>query len=196
MNANSRLRYRPDWQGGPRQVYLEGEAYFDVAPSGDQQSFTVTTPNQVQVQVLATQFMVRERARTTQVVLKDGRIHVNLANSGARAADLRLHPGDYVELVDGLNTITRKKVEPGQYTAWKDNRLIFQDTPLEDILSRLKYEYGYQVEVKDSTLLKESFTGSYSSLRVEALLTALARSFALEVKQDQQQIILGHQVRL
>ena len=103
LNANSRLSYAKDWQQGSRDVYLEGEAFFEVrkvaqkptevsmAPAA-YRKFRVLT-KEVTVEVLGTTFDVQNRRGETKVVLKSGKVKV-LDHAAGKVVTMK--PGDMV----------------------------------------------------------------------------------------------------
>ena len=63
------------------------------------------------------------------------------------------------------------------FASWKDNQLIFDNTPLAQVASLIEHTYGLKVVVEDSALLRKKITGTIRSDNLERLLEALSLSF-------------------
>ncbi len=183
LNANSRLRYARDWSPEtPREVWLEGEAYFQVTKQRNARSrvkFTVHTGN-VQVEVLGTAFDVHSRRGATRVVLTEGK--VQLTGTTARVArPLVMQSGDLAALSESDTAFVRKRVTPDLYAAWRRNQLVFVSTPLAEVAQLLEDNYGLKVVFKDAALANEKFTATIRGRNPNVLLKVLAESFGLTV---------------
>jgi ferric-dicitrate binding protein FerR (iron transport regulator) len=84
--------------------------------------------------------------------------------------NLMMYPGQ-----KAIYDIKRKKIAVEETnieveTSWKDGRLIFRDTPFEDILKSLSKRYNVRFVVKNETLKRNSFTGTFVHQRLERIL--------------------------
>lgn len=164
LNANSRLRYDPStYARGPRSVTLLGEALFDVThrPDRPHPSFRVVTEDGT-VRVLGTTFSVMRRGdEGTRVVLSEGRVAVD-ARAGDKRRDttLVLEPGDLVSFDDDTGLIERRRVNPKVYTSWTSGVLVFDQTPVAEIVRRIESTYDVNVVVEDPALLDQVVSGS------------------------------------
>jgi transmembrane sensor len=197
LNGNSSLRYPRNWRADkPREVWLEGEAYFSVIHQVNHQLFTVHTTDALNVQVLGTQFNVASREGITQVVLSSGKVMLDIpgraAGTGTRESLLML-PGDLVEFDAAKAQYAKRQVDTQHYLAWKDNILMFDKTSLSEIARTLQQTYGLQVTIKDSSLRDETFTGSVPSQDVDIILTGLAKTFDLKITRsaDKKEVIIS-----
>jgi len=192
LNANSSLKLAPAWHSDEaREVWLEGEAFFQVSkkPGAGNARFIVHT-NHLRVEVLGTQFNVNNRRGKTEVVLTEGKVKLN---DGDNHRDLVMQPGDYVEYSDQQPAFSRKKVDPSVYSSWKNNRLIFTDTPLGEVAQRLEDNYGLQVVFQDPSLQELAFTGNFPANDLSFFLQVLSRSLDITVTRNGNQIIMDQQ---
>ena len=154
LNADSRMRYPSRFVEGNREVYLEGEAYFEVARDSCR-PFVVKTLG-AEVRVLGTAFNLQaypeERQRTTLV---EGRVLVSSAKS-----KVVLNPSEQAEKEGDRLSI--RKVNVNEYTAWLKNSFVFVNTPLEDVLNNLERWYDVDVFVASPSLRELRFTASFS----------------------------------
>lgn len=188
LNANSRLRFKKAWADDlAREVWLEGEAFFEVVkkPEAKDGRFIVHT-HELDVEVLGTSFNVEARHGETQVVLNTGKVKLQPANASQEGKTLFLEPGEMATL--SQDQLVKTQVNPTVYSAWKDNRLFFENESIEKIAQRLTDTYGYEIQVENEEWLAYKFTGSCPADDISILLVALSESFDFNVTQVNQQI--------
>lgn len=185
LNGNSSLRYRERWNSDiPREVWLEGEAFFSVVHTQNHQRFLVHTADEMSVEVLGTTFSVLRRQDKTRVVLNTGKIRLSLKGE-EQAEQLILTPGELVEFEQEPTAYTKKVVNPSGFSSWTENKLVFDATPLAEVVRILRDNYGLDVEVADPALLEKKLWGSTPSGDASVLLVALANSFGLQVEEKE-----------
>ncbi|WKN30379.1 FecR domain-containing protein [Porifericola rhodea] len=193
LNANSTLKVPVSWiEGKPREVWLEGEAFFEVVkqPNAADGRFIVHT-SQLEVEVLGTTFNVQSRHEETQVVLNTGKVKLQKTNISEGEQIVFLEPGE-MATADAKQLI-KKQVNPQVYSSWKDNRLFFENESIRKIAQRLKDTYGYEVKVDEEQWLNYKFTGSCPADDISILLVALSESFDLKVIRVNKQIYIQHE---
>jgi transmembrane sensor len=186
LNGNSHLVYLEPAEGSiVRTVVLEGEAFFSVSHTADDKKFVVKTPDNLKVEVLGTKFNVSSRSKETRVVLNSGKIMLNLDNE-----NLLMAPGEMVLLKEDKKTLVKKKVNPEVYSAWKDNKLIFEDNSLEEIIAVLQSNYNIEIQLTDKNLLQKRFTGTFQADKLDVLFVALSNSFNLQYTRKEDKVLL------
>ena len=173
LNGNSVLEYGPFNNDGVRSIKFSGEGYFSIVHTASHQPFVVQIPGGYEIEVLGTEFNVSARESMARVVLNSGK--VKLHGISRTESSIVMSPGDMVELKNRGQGVTRSVVDTERYSSWKDHRLIFDDTPLEDIVAMLQETYGYQVTVEDETLLQETFTGTIPGNKIDLLILGLGK---------------------
>ena len=196
LNGNTTLRYAASWQmDKSREVWLEGEAFFSVLkkPGKGNGRFIVHTPD-VNVKVLGTRFNVTNRRQKTRVVLNSGKVSLSSTTSSAsttRQLTETLKPGEMAELIPAKQRFRKSQVNPELYSSWTHKKLIFQATPLAEIVTLLEENYGFNVKVADRSILTRKLTGEIYIDDVNTLLMALSTSFSLKLeKQDQNALLI------
>ncbi|SDL28653.1 ferric-dicitrate binding protein FerR, regulates iron transport through sigma-19 [Catalinimonas alkaloidigena] len=173
LNANSTLRVSDDeTPDQPREVWLTGEAFFAVTKQprqGEKSRFIVHTQD-LDVEVLGTEFNVRQRGEKTQVVLEEGKIKLQLHD--APVDTLMLAPGDLVDYSGGAKDVRRERVMPEQYRAWTEGQLIFTNQTLQEVAERIRETYGLPVDV-DPSIADLRLTGTVPAHTLEELINAL-----------------------
>lgn len=197
LNANSRLTLAADWTSD-REVWLEGEAFFhvkkrsalapDLSSAGSEYcKFTVHVPP-LSVEVLGTEFSVRQRSEQTSVVLKSGKVRLNRQD---HPDTLTMQPGERVTLRGQDQTLEKQTVNPDIYLAWIEQRLDFDGTSLAEIALLIEETYGYQVVIRDESLRSKRFQGSVPAEDLPILLEGLSEAFDIRITRQGQQIIIG-----
>ncbi|UFH53910.1 FecR family protein [Spirosoma sp. KNUC1025] len=192
LNGNSTLIYPNNWQEqGDREVWLEGEAFFNVAkkksPAG-RLKFITHTPN-LDISVLGTQFNVNTRRGNTLVVLAEGKVELSKPND-KKAHVIRMKPGDLAMAQAGIEQVAIQPSKPQLHTAWIKNQFAFDNIPLREIAQQLNDTWGVTLIFEDNALADRRFTGNLSSQDLETLITTLATTFDLEADRKGNEIYL------
>jgi len=159
LSAGSTLRHAPFWWPGPREVTLDGEAFFAVADGGG--AFIVETFN-ARVVVTGTRFNVRawrdDPTRRTTVALTEGRVDVTPSRSDT-AAPVILRPGE-TSVVGADTTVTVSAAERplDRALAWRSGGLAFVDQPLASALRELERRYALAITLADPALADTPLT--------------------------------------
>ncbi|MEL6922492.1 MAG: FecR domain-containing protein [Bacteroidota bacterium] len=178
LNANSSLSYAEDWSGQQdREVWLEGEAYFDVQADPTGKRFLVHTEKGT-VEVLGTGFNVNQRRSTLDVVLVEGKVQLLIPDHEA----LSMAPGERIE-VNARGLIARSQPDVESLTAWTKEKMVFKAVPIAKIIERLKDEFNLDVEVADAALLERKVTASIPKSNPQLLLEALSQIYELSIEQ-------------
>lgn len=181
LNANSSLRVpRFGFGTATRQVVLEGEAQFSVTHTLTHQKFIVHTPDQMAVEVLGTEFVVYSRKRGSRVILQKGKVQLrNAANQVLSVA-----PGDVVTL-DKKGVFQKKSEQPVQnYSAWKENRFVFDRTSLREVATLIAEVFGNQVRISDPALARQSISGTFRAKNAREMLQMVVDVTGIEVVED------------
>lgn len=153
-NSESRITYPVSFSGDKREVYLVGEAYFEVAKD-PLHPFIVHTPCGT-IEVMGTQFNVNTYTKDqTVVTLKEGSVKVCSDNSIIDAESLI--PGQ--QAIIQPQVIQTKQVQIQEFTSWTDGIYEYSNTPLEDIVEQLSRWYDVDITFKNKQLRNRIFTG-------------------------------------
>lgn len=182
LNAGAQLSFRSDWTAGAnREIWLEGEAFFDIKPSPagvrTANEFVVHSSNAL-IDVLGTSFNVREGAAATTVTLNTGKIKLSFKD--LPETPFILNPGDFVQYRTASNKIIRKKVNATLYAVWKEERQYLEKVTLQEIAYYIEDTYNYHVKISDARLAKQKLSGGLQVKDEASLLETL--SFALNLK--------------
>ena len=142
MNAESELRFPVQFGTGEREVYLKGEAYFDVRK--DVTRRFIVHLKESNVTVLGTSFNIKAYGDEDYIytTLVEGKVRFT---SEKEHEEVTLRPGmqSVLNLKSGKTEL--KEVEVEQFTAWRQGRFVFPSTTLGDLMCQLKRWYDIDV---------------------------------------------------
>ena len=185
LNANSSLTIR-DYSDGPlREVWLAGEAFFEVKEN-PAQPFVVHT-EAMNVRVTGTSFNVADRPEKTEIVLATGQV---LLEAKALAEPISMQPGDLVAYDKASRQIEQQRVVPKQYTAWRNRIYFFQEASLSEVAEVIETYYGQEVQLNQG-LSELKFTAKVvMQPEVDELLILLSETFDITITKNQKQIMI------
>lgn len=169
LGSNSALKI-PRWGFGSesRDVYLSGEAFFNVRHMDAGQRFIVKTAKRFEVAVLGTEFNVVARETGSRVILKKGKVQLSLAH-GREGQKVDLRPGDVFMLDNKSRGSLKTTTLPELSDAWQGHLYIFDQTSLSEIMSQLGEEHGIRTEFADRGLAGHTISGKFTAESVDEL---------------------------
>jgi transmembrane sensor len=190
LNAGSQLKYTVAGVKRKREVFLEGEAWFDVAKN-EKKPFVVHTPF-YDVKVLGTQFNVKAYKTDTEIVttLEEGSVQIASSENFKMAENKTLHPGEQLVYNRQNKTINVKDVETRMFTAWKDNKLIFINMNLKELIVLLERKYGVEIEITDNMILNYHYDGTIKDETILEVLDLLKETLPIKYKIEGQTILI------
>lgn len=139
LNANTTLRYSVPFTGASREVWVEGEAFFDVSP--DKKKPFIVHFDDNKVTVLGTQFNIScYKQLPSRTTLLSG--SVRLSNS---LDSVELLPGQEGIISIAEENITVREADINVATAWLNDCFYFKELPLSDIMRTLEEWYDVRV---------------------------------------------------
>jgi hypothetical protein len=192
LNSGSRLTYPVTFAKNKREVYLEGEAIFEVSHNPDH-PFVVATYD-LDVKVLGTVFNVSAYRddTTTNTVLVEGAVELAYrGNSFLKKSKISLTPNTLAVYSPHSESITQKTVNTDLHTSWREGYLVFEQRPLGEIIKKLSRYYNVSVALSDTNLANETFSGQLD-LKKSALevLEVIAEIIQLRIHDDGKQILI------
>lgn len=186
LNYNTTIKYPPHFNSISRTVYLEGEAYFQVAKDG-KRPFRVITANGV-IQQYGTSFNVNTcMTGTTKVVLVEGAISV-LPHQGG---EYKIKPGELAILKATESDVQISAVNIEPYVAWNNGRFVFDNCSLESLMNVISRWYNKDVIFESEDIKRIRFTGDldrYGS--IAPILKAIQRVTHLKMEVEGRNIII------
>jgi len=189
MNAESKLKYPPRFEGGQRLVHLEGEAYFEVARDAER-PFIVRT-EKMDIEVLGTAFNVKAYEKEEfSAALVEGKIRITDLEGRVTPLD----PGLQYTVLEQTEGFKVEQVNAEKISAWKDGEFYFEHMELEQILKRVSNWYDIEYEFLDEKSKNIKFTGTvYRQKPLKLFLDALAISHPIELSLKGEKLIIKNE---
>jgi len=189
----SRVRYTADFGRAHRDLYLDGEAYFQVAPDS-LRPLRVHTAGSV-TEDLGTAFVVTAYAeqRTTEVVVAEGRVALWRADTTPRRDDrpaLVLEARELGRLdASGVATL-RRGVDIGRHLAWTTGVLAFDGTPLSEVMPALERWYNVEIRLSDTALAARRLTATFQNEPIDLVMKRIALTLGMRVERGDGSVFL------
>ncbi|MEX2602179.1 MAG: FecR domain-containing protein [Balneolaceae bacterium] len=185
LNSASTLRFPEEFRGARREVHLEGEAYFDVAPNPDH-PFIVHIRG-AEIEVLGTEFNVRGWSEdlAVDVVVREGKVSVSAPGRvTGNQQEVLLGAGDFTRVPDGQGPVPVQQVEISDYLVWMSGGLYFKDTPFHQVLRDVERRFDVQITLHESGLSDVPFTGKFQYADLDEVLSIIAVSMEIDFRRD------------
>jgi len=185
LNADSKLKYPEVFKGGTREVYLNGEAFFDVAKSPER-PFIIHLANGM-VRVLGTSFNVRayDNENVVETSVATGRIaFIPKYKTAHKKQDTVYlapdHKASYTFDSEALSTGTTSSKED---KAWTEGKLIFRGLTMEQIAVELERNFGKKVVFVDNGPKAFVFTGSFENNTLDEIMyyLTITKNFSYKI---------------
>ncbi|TDW97422.1 FecR family protein [Dinghuibacter silviterrae] len=202
LNAGSRLIYPERFTGSKREVTVEGEAFFDVAPQASM-PFLVHA-GKLTIKVLGTSFDVKDYKEDADITttLISGKVEVMMDNNPER--DVILEPREKL-VVAKVDTALKSDQPQVRYqvrsvmtgvknniaeTAWINNKLVFNDDTFEEVARQLERKYNVQVNIADEGLKDEHVSGVFDKETLQQVLDILRATTRFDYRVEGQKIVI------
>jgi len=189
LGSKTTFHYDKDFGKDKRIVYLEGEAYFDVAKQKDK-PFIVKTTEQ-DIEALGTKFNVMAYPTDSLVIttLLEGSVRL-MTLGGGRETILR--PDQQFIYNRNRKTASLNYVDAWQYTSWTTGYYYFSEQTLDAILDRLSHVYGVEFTVLSKSLNKRTFTGTfYRGESIKDIMEVINLSVPIKYKIDKRHVTIS-----
>lgn len=188
LNSGSSLRYSSQFGKNHREVYLEGEGYFEVNKQKEQ-TFIVHT-DIYDVVVKGTKFNVSayENDPTVTTTLLEGSVDIAYGTEV-----IQLLPGEKINYIRESKQFIRKQVDAEQSKAWAENRIEYADITLQELTRKLSLQYNVSIDLAPSAaqLAEKSFRISLrNGETIDDVLSALQAILPITIERKQQYIII------
>ncbi|WP_319589403.1 FecR domain-containing protein [uncultured Draconibacterium sp.] len=148
VNAGSQLSFPVSFDGKQREVYLTGEAFFNVVKDKEH-PFIVNTPD-IEIVVTGTEFNVSSYSddNFTQTVLVEGAVSVRKNELFGKRVDIL--PGESAFFDKESKSINTSKVDIEQYTSWIHGYIICKNDPVNEVIKKVGRYYNRDIKVMDN----------------------------------------------
>ena len=190
LNADSEIKYVSARGKKVREVYLDGEAWFNVEKSKEI-PFVVHT-SFYDVRVMGTEFNVKAYADEEEVTttLEEGSIEIVSTDKLKLANNVLLKPGEQLVYNKIQKELHVNQVRTDIYSAWKENKLVFINMSLAELVRLLERKYGVEINVTDESLLNYHYDGTFKNETIIEVLNILQKTIPIDYKLNDQEVII------
>lgn len=183
LNVDSKISYPNNFEGNIREVQLVGEAFFDVKRN-ESKPFIVYA-NEIKIKVLGTSFNIKSypKDKNVETTLVTGKVEVLKKKEKTPVV---LNPSQRAVYNKSSNKLKVDTVKSEDITAWKKGKLIFNKTPISQVIHDLERNYDVKFIIKSKELLSYEYTGTFNDLTIKEVLEFLKISspIAYEIKEN------------
>jgi len=197
LNSDTKIKYPGNFSKNQRDVYLDGEAFFEVSKN-EHQPFVVHT-SLVNVKVLGTKFNVKAYPEENQVEtsLFEGKINLLMNNSSSGSpVEKEVKPGESFVYSKADHQLVANKFPQDEINGWKKNQLIFKDDTFSNLVKKVERWYDVKVvydekQFNDRRLTVELNEGE----RLDRLMNIISLALSVDYKYENGEIILTPKTR-
>ena len=190
INKHTTFNYPDAFSGKERKVYLDGEAYFEVAKNS-KMPFIVETGGYV-TRVLGTSFNVRAYTRENEIKVSvaEGNVAVKSLKEDKSAEGVHLSAGEAAFVDKNHSRITKSSIQGQNVFSWKTETIEFRNTPLEKVTKEISEIYDTSIQVLQPALKELKYTGTFDSMKLEEIIGVLELTLELKHEKDSTGIVL------
>ncbi|WP_136466445.1 FecR family protein [Flagellimonas onchidii] len=166
VNSGSRLVFPKRFIGDSREVYLDGEAFFEVESNTDKPFVVqVLKDSEFSITAVGTKFNVNSYNNNDEVttVLTEGEVHLTNQPKNrffGKKKSTIMKPGELAEWSVSSKTIQNKmEVDTEIYTSWIRGLLIFKGETLQDVVKRVEHYYNIEIDLGENIDQQFRLTG-------------------------------------
>lgn len=196
LNSDTKIKYSGNFSKNQRDVYLNGEAFFEVSKN-EQQPFVVHTSG-LNVKVLGTRFNVKAYADEDQIEtsLFEGKVNLVLDNQENNQVEKEVRPGQSFVYSKTNHQLVTNRFPQDEITGWKNNQLIFKDDTFSNLVRKIERWYDVQVVYDEKQFSDRRLTVElYEEERLERLMEIISLALSVDYKYEKEKIILTPKVK-
>ncbi|MRX41263.1 DUF4974 domain-containing protein [Flavobacterium sp. LC2016-23] len=168
LNAGSLLKYPSKFKGDTREVYLTGEAFFDVAK--DKKHPFIIHTDKMDTKVLGTSFNVQAYPgqATQEVSVLTGRVNVK---STVTDENVYVTPGQKVVFKSKNSSLHAFiNIPMNSISLWRKNIIVFEDTPLPEVIATINRNYNVAISIENKNLNALRISAYFKELPAEQVI--------------------------
>ncbi|MGK7393275.1 MAG: FecR family protein [Candidatus Cyclobacteriaceae bacterium M3_2C_046] len=191
LNSDSRLMAPQQFTNKSRQVFLEGEAFFEVTEDASR-PFVVTTDD-FKVKVLGTSFNIRsyQEEENSSVAVVSGKVMVSNSTTDQKTQEEVLTRNQM--LVYSFNDQSWKKhigYDHDLILGWRDQKLIFKNDRISTILNVLSRWYGKEFKVNAAIDPDREYTARFSNPTLKEVMESLSYNYQFNYEIEAENVII------
>jgi len=166
INAATTIRYPANFSNSSiREVYVEGEAFFNVSP--DPKKPFIVHCDLANIEVLGTSFNVRTYDNSFRAALVSGAVAIT-THEGEK---IKLSPGYTATLETHIPQLLVTAYKPDTVLGWLSGIYRFENTPLKEVCRMAERAYNIRISIDSKALANVCYSGIINAGKpVELLL--------------------------
>lgn len=192
LNSDSRLEIEAKYGSSVRRVFLEGEAYFEVARN-DTLPFQVYAGGLVTT-ALGTSFNIRNNrsGENVAVSLTSGKVAVEMSSKMMATEESKiLNPGEEIMYKKTDQELKKRKFDIRKVTGWKDGVMIMDEANVEEVRETLENWYDIRIKLRNYPEVDWTFSGEFRNESLNDVLKGLQYSKGIRYKIENDQVTIG-----
>lgn len=187
LNSGSSLCYVENFEQDKRELFLEGEAYFDVFKD-PKRPFIVHTGT-ISTTALGTSFNISApEDQAINIYLLTGRVLV--ADQSDSRTEIFLERGE-AALADKHGGMTKGKFDEERVTAWTKGIVVFDRTPIMEAIRVLENWYGMKFDIKNKPATNLTVSGKFDNELLQNILIGLSYSARFQFKIQDDKVMMN-----
>lgn len=196
LNSHSKIIFPKHFKGEIREVTITGEAFFDVKPNPEKPF--IINAGEAQVKVLGTSFNVSAYPENdkVEVVVETGKVQVSCKQNDSieEPEQIFLTDGEKGTLREKENKLQKSRNTDSNYLAWKTRNLVFEETPMKQVIGHLKKVYHINIEVENEEINEMLLTAEFEKKPVDFVLNVVELTFDLSLSHENNKYILAKKI--
>jgi len=192
LNADTKLQYPKKFSGNTREVYLSGEAFFEVAKN-PRKPFIIHLANGT-VKVLGTSFNIRayDNEKFIEASVATGKVAFIPKHATGRKQDTVFLTGENKlrYLFTKEQAIVESTVSK-EDMAWIGGKLVFRAMSFEEIGAELERAFGKKIVFLSDNARQFRLTGSFQNNSLEEILFYLSKSTEFNYKINNEEVLIS-----
>ena len=193
INSDSKIRYSTSFNRKQRDVYLDGEAYFEV--SKDEHKPFIVHVSGLEVKVKGTKFNVKAYPDEdgVETTLFEGKVSVLIPSSNAsQSIENEINPGQAFVYLKSEQKLVATSFKSEQLAGWRKNQLIFENDKFSNLVKKIERWYNVEVVYDESKLQDRRLTVElYQDERLDRLMEIIGLTLSVNYKYQDGKIILS-----
>jgi ferric-dicitrate binding protein FerR (iron transport regulator) len=186
LNKKSAVHYGRAYNKQNREVQLEGEAFFAVAP--DRQRPFIVRLQDAEVEVLGTSFNIRSADDKTEIVVETGEVMVKRNN-----VLVHVHAKEKAILYKNNPAPLKQPAADSLYRYYRTRQFVCNGTPLAELVNALNTAYDQQIVLADKKLAQLPITATFTGKSLNNILDIVCRTLQLDTVQHGNTIVIKQQ---
>jgi len=188
LNSSSSIKCPEKFNSDKREIELEGEGYFEVVSDKNWPMYVKTSKGYT-VKVTGTSFNLSSYSNDNKLVVTLISGKISLLHKDNKK-EIIMNPAEEIVIPDMQRPTLVKNANIEYNTAWKEGYLLFDDSPMDEVIKKMERWYGVKFTINDASILNYRFTANFKSESITQVLEILRLSSNIRYKIDDTRITL------